>query len=131
MSWKFGNTQERYLGYTKASDAYCGRILCGLDQNSIEFATFPPHLLVPAPLSVTALTFPSTSSCPSLERVRQFCFASLLFHLSFLKTTVPPNHKMFHTLFFMNCSQLSSSHSGALLLLSFLRLVYPLMFFHG
>jgi hypothetical protein len=111
MSWKFGNTQERYLGYTPASDAYCGRILCGLDQNSIKFATLPPHLLVPATLSTTKVTFPSTSSVISLERVRQFCFASLLCHLSFLKDIVPENNKIFHTPFFMNSSHYITSHT--------------------
>jgi integrase len=37
MSWTLGNTKERYLFTSPSSDAYCGRILSGLDQKTVRY----------------------------------------------------------------------------------------------
>ena len=37
MSWTLGNTKERYLFTSPSSDAYCGRILAGLDQKTVRY----------------------------------------------------------------------------------------------
>jgi hypothetical protein len=40
--WSIGSVKERYLQYKKAGDQYLGRVVSGLDVNSIAFATSPP-----------------------------------------------------------------------------------------
>ncbi len=37
-----GSVKERYLQYEKAGDQYLGRVVSGLDVNSIDFAVSPP-----------------------------------------------------------------------------------------
>jgi hypothetical protein len=40
--WCMGSVKERYLQYEKAGDQYLGRVVSGLDVNSIAFAMSPP-----------------------------------------------------------------------------------------
>ena len=37
-----GHVKERYLQYEKAGDQYLGRVVSGLDVNSVKFAVSPP-----------------------------------------------------------------------------------------
>ena len=41
--WSMGPVKERYLQYEKAGDQYLGRVVCGLDVNSVKCATSPPY----------------------------------------------------------------------------------------
>ena len=77
MSWSMG-VKDRYLHYNYASDAFCGRILAGLDQNSINFAKLPAHTLSPIDFILTRNCFPSTVRLDTLEQVRQFMLSALL-----------------------------------------------------
>lgn len=109
MSWSLGNTKERYLFYNYASDAYCGRILAGLDQTSVFFAVLPPHSLSSIPLEITGAIFPSTKNISTLELVRQFCVCSLLHHTEFLVSVLGANHDLFSTYLFRNHSALKEA----------------------
>ena len=40
--WSMGHIKERYLQYEKAGDQYLGRVVCGLDVNTVDFAVSPP-----------------------------------------------------------------------------------------
>ena len=40
--WSMGHVKERYLQYEKAGDQYLGRVVCGLDVNTVDFAVSPP-----------------------------------------------------------------------------------------
>ena len=109
MSWSLGNTKERYLFYNYASDAYCGRILAGLDQTSVSFALLPPHPLSPIPIDVTSAIFPATKDISSLEPVRQFGTCSLLHHAEFLLSVLGRGHELFNTFLFRNFSSLKEA----------------------
>jgi hypothetical protein len=37
-----GHVKERYLQYEKVGNQYHGRVVCGLDVNSVKFAVLPP-----------------------------------------------------------------------------------------
>ena len=41
--WSMGHVKERYLQYEKAGDQYLGRVVAGLDVNSVNFAVSPPY----------------------------------------------------------------------------------------
>src|SRR3989338_483531 len=97
LSWTTG-VKDRYIQYNPAADAYCGRILSLLDQNSINFATLPPHTVSPIDFEMTLLAFPSTQSIESLELVRQFSLASLLHHRERISELIPlPRHSIYQT----------------------------------
>ena len=95
--------------YNYASDAYCGRILAGLDQNSVSFALLPPHSLLPIPIDVTSVIFPATKDISSLEPVCQFGACSLLHHAEFLLNVLGRGHELFNTYLFRNFSLLKDA----------------------
>ena len=102
MSWTLGNIQERYLHYNIGADAYCGRILAGLNQSSVRFALLPPHFSTSICSTVTDTIFPAFSKLISLQQVKLFCLGSLLFHHPFLCEHLPTNHT-FHYSPFTRC----------------------------
>jgi hypothetical protein len=108
LSWSMGTTQERYLFYNLASDAYCGRLLCGLNPSSVRFALLPPHFYTYIPLSISSQLYPCTSSIPELERVRQFCTSSFLFHMNFLKSCVSSTSSLWYTKIYTSYTYLST-----------------------
>lgn len=107
MGWSQG-VQERYLKYQFAADAYCGRILCGLPQNQVEFGLLPPHTASPLDFSVTRLAFP-TEDIETLEPIRQFCLSSLLFHSKFVAKAAPATSAIHQSYIFRNCLALVPS----------------------
>jgi hypothetical protein len=42
--WSMGHVKEHYLQYEKVGNQYLGRVVRGLDVNSVEFAVLPPFL---------------------------------------------------------------------------------------
>jgi hypothetical protein len=49
--WSVGNVLDCYWHFGSVQDQYLGRVLCGLDSNSIEFDTLPPHWNMTNPMS--------------------------------------------------------------------------------
>ena len=41
--WAIGKTMASYLRFAKAGDNFCGRVVCGLPQQSSKFSALPPH----------------------------------------------------------------------------------------
>lgn len=41
--WAIGKTLESYLRFARAGDNFCGRVVCGLPQQSSKFSALPPH----------------------------------------------------------------------------------------
>jgi len=109
MGWSLGNVKDRYLHYGLASDAYVGRIVSGLDYNSSRFALLPPHFPSPISCEVTAKVFSSFADVPALERPRQFCLASLLFHRDFISSVVPRLSSLFSSNLFRNISLIAET----------------------
>jgi hypothetical protein len=107
MSWSLGNTQERYLHYNHAADGYCGRILSGLPQTSVNFAVLPPHPLHPLSCEVTKLVFPMSVKCVGVERVRQMCICSLVYHQKWLVSVLPSTSSLAYSFLFCNFSKIA------------------------
>ena len=108
MSWSMG-VKDRYLHYNYASDAFCGRILAGLDQNSINFAKLPAHTLSPIDFILTRNCFPSTVRLDTLEPVRQFMLSALLHASTTIATMLPRYCSVFQTYPFRNILSLQES----------------------
>ncbi len=47
--WSMGHVKERYLQFKKAGDQYLGRVVCGLNVNSVKFTVLPPFLILMIP----------------------------------------------------------------------------------
>ena len=113
MSWSIGNTQDRYLFYNPASDAYCGRILARLDHFSAKFALLPPHVASAADgetfffTKTCLLIFLAVENITSLGKVLQFCAASLIYHGDFHRRTRLPHHALYVTHSFRNFSEVA------------------------
>ena len=48
--WHLGSSLDVYFHFCEAGDHYLGRVLSGLDPNSSQFATLPPHFKTTSPL---------------------------------------------------------------------------------
>jgi hypothetical protein len=86
---------DKYIKAESGADQYLGRILAGLDINSIDFSLLPPHfgeLAVPA--ADLALFFPSFVSLPSLHGVLRFALASCIYHLDQIDNALPEDHDL-------------------------------------
>jgi len=110
FGWSLG-VQDRYIHYNYAADAYCGRILTGLDQNSTFFSILPPHSPERIPFELTRNSFSSTMNVPSLEQVRQFMLCSLLHAADMLKTMLPTRSTVFSSYVFRNLTSLKEKIS--------------------
>lgn len=42
-TWSQNGARDRYVKYAEPQDSYLGRVLAGLDVNSVKFACLPPH----------------------------------------------------------------------------------------
>jgi hypothetical protein len=110
LSWSMG-VKDRYLHYNYATDAYCARILAGLDQNSIKFARLPAHTVIPIDFDVTRNSFPSCIRIDTLEPVRQFMLASLLYCSDSIATMLPQFSLVLQTYPFRHILSLKTSIS--------------------
>ncbi|KAF1323390.1 hypothetical protein FI667_g10578, partial [Globisporangium splendens] len=115
--WPTGGVQG---AYDAAGDMYVGRTVVGLPIGSYEFAVLPPHFpeCTEAVRTGVAVTFPGVPR--ELAYVAGFCLASLVFHVDFIRATVPPAHPIFQTPVFQDpnllhelSKQVKSGYGGA------------------
>ena len=83
--WTMGDMLDIYMNFGDVGDRYLGRILSGLNPNSISFATLPPHFTCDANDERIAtglrLTFPHlVDHHGDLRGVLIFMLASLVYH---------------------------------------------------
>lgn len=98
--WSLGNVQDRYLFGGEGQDELCGRTVAGLPITERSFASLPPHLDKPSLDAITEQDWRAMLPCyPKLPDVFKpaipFLFASILYHMPFLRTTLPTNHPLF------------------------------------
>ena len=109
--WTTG-VMGKYSFTARAGDCYAGRILAGLDVNSVDFGVncpeFPPDYDLSALLSAT---FPGFASYPSLAPILRRCLACLVYHQDFLRETLPANHLLFHSHLFQDVRRLEALKS--------------------
>lgn len=84
---------KRYIKFDEAADCLCGRILAGLNLQSPEFMTLPPHFTeVNQFVQSQVLQMFGNINHPKLLNVAPFLLASIVYHYDWLISTMPANH---------------------------------------
>ena len=113
--WSMGQVKERYLQYEKAGDQYLGRVVSGLDVNSVAFAVSPPFFDVNEEMRVQidALLkgyLVGGELLPAgVYQIFHYCFASLCYHHEFLASTLHQKSKLQASPFFSAMPQYAKS----------------------
>jgi hypothetical protein len=84
-----------YIRYEAAGDQYVGRTVSGLPMEDERFTLLPPYFTRHDNVLVRAMniSFPGIPS--ELRRVAQYRLASVIYHLPFLRNTLPDTHTLF------------------------------------
>ncbi len=98
--WSSIGVQDTYLRYESAGDMFVGRTVSGLPIDQAEFSILPPFFSENSDFVKDIITqcFPNMPS--KLFNVCKFCLASVIYHESFLRETLPKNHPVLHHLLF-------------------------------
>jgi hypothetical protein len=105
MGWSLGNVQKRYIFGGPGSDQVLGRTIAALDCTSPRFALLPPHFTQADTLSIQQWeeAVPGFSLYPEQFRiVIPYLVASVVFHIEWLKKTLPSSHPLFLSRFYRN-----------------------------
>ena len=95
--WSLGNTQNRYLFQSDATDCQVGRCAAGLPTDHADFMVLPPHFKKEDEEGVYNLlrTLPNWDKYPkSFQQVVPYLFASLVYHEPYLRGVLPSNHPL-------------------------------------
>jgi len=104
--WSMGQVKERYLQYEKAGDQYLGRVVSGLDVNSVSFAVSPPffdvddEVRVQIEALIKSYVVGGEHLPAGVYQIFQYCFASLCYHYEFLTSTLHRRSKLQASPFF-------------------------------
>lgn len=82
----------------EGSDQLLGRLLSGLPITTVDFSILPPHfpLSSPIPESVFVDCIASYGRLPNcFKSCLPYLFASLAYHMDWLKAELQPNHALF------------------------------------
>ena len=100
--WSMGPVKEKYIHYEKAGDQYVGRVVTGLNVNSVEFAVSPPYFNFPEANgtdgggtgiatieedikhSISSLILGGRNMSPQTFSLLTFCYASICYHYDYL-----------------------------------------------
>lgn len=113
--WSMGQVKERYLQYEKAGDQYLGRVVSGLDVNSVAFAVSPPFFDADEEMRVQIDTLlkgylVGGEHLPAgVYRIFYYCLASLCYHHEFLSSTLHRKSKLQASPFFSAMPQYALS----------------------
>jgi hypothetical protein len=102
-AWSLSNTQSRYI--ICSEDTYIGRACTLLDHSSTKFAALPPHFdsgYLSEELLLQILNDPAAYLRKSNEfkRVYPFLIATIIYHQSYLRKSLPSHHPLFKTKIF-------------------------------
>ena len=114
--WSLPGVQETYYHYEAAGDQHVGRTITGLPTMSELFAILPPFWLIstdPEVQLALSIAFPGLPA--HLRRVSEFLLASVVYHHSWLRETLPSSHPCFNNPLFMNKALLDSLSSKVVL----------------
>lgn len=102
--WTLGGVEDTYKRFEAAGDQYVGRVSSGLPMTSANFMMLPPAFkrydsegncldlcVLEEALQLGFGVIPSDS----LKLVAEYCLASVVYHYSYLKNTLPVNHRIF------------------------------------
>jgi hypothetical protein len=100
MGWSMGGVADRYLQFEAAADKYLGRVCAGLNQSSSEFCTIMPHFGAAEVSNILERSFPTLYKQTSLLPVLKHCLASVVYHIEFIRETLPDDHNLFQNYLF-------------------------------
>ena len=91
-----GRVFEKYFNFGKYSNNYLGRILASLDPNSTSFGDLPPYFKKDMNDDVikqgmTCIYGDLLKSHPNSVSILFFCFASVIYHIEFIKEVIDKN----------------------------------------
>jgi hypothetical protein len=98
--WSLGKIFEIYFQFAEPGDCFLGRVLAGLDCNSTDFATLPPHFkeqskdhaAVREAMDLCFGPIIATHDCDhSISAILFFCLASMVHHSGFLLEHIGKN----------------------------------------
>jgi hypothetical protein len=98
--WSMGQVKERYLQYEKAGDQYLGRVVSGLDVNSVAFAVSPPFFdvgdetRVQLEALIKSYLVGGKHLPAGVYQIFYYSFASLCYHYDFLVSTLHQKNKL-------------------------------------
>jgi hypothetical protein len=97
--WKMGGTRDKYIKYESAGDQFLGRTLSGLSSLVKEFSVSPPFFNLPAGELASVDLFLRSNvvgggdiTAKTFE-VARMCFASVVYHQTYLKEKLDAKHK--------------------------------------
>jgi hypothetical protein len=96
--WSQGQVFDIYLQFADPGDQYLGRILAGLDPNSAEFASLPPHFTIPSTNrdveEALEICFGDLTEKYRFKGQLLFCLASMVHHVEWIHETAAafPGH---------------------------------------
>ncbi|MGZ8926641.1 MAG: hypothetical protein ACXW2E_12335 [Nitrososphaeraceae archaeon] len=96
--WSLGQVQDRYLFSGNGGDQFTGRVVCGLPNTTLAFATLPPHFVDEFDISKEEWgnILPNYDNIPkSCKQVLLFLLASIVHHHDWLKLTLRNDHPLF------------------------------------
>jgi hypothetical protein len=98
--WSLEGIDKRYVRYERAGDQYVGRILSGLNVNSVEFAFLPPFFSN-ADSEINVVVSDCFPDAPvEMELILRFCLASVVHHQDYLRRELSAKHPLFSTTLF-------------------------------
>jgi hypothetical protein len=98
--WSLGNTQDRYIMGGPGEDDLCGRILCGLNLDSLDFTVLPPHFSKEGNRKLLEIGidkfYEDADRYPdSFRRCMPFFIAAVLYHTDTLRQWWPDSNHPF------------------------------------
>ena len=94
--WSQGQVFDVYLQFADPGDQYLGRILAGLDPNTSEFASLPPHFTTPSTDTdvedALKICFGDLAEKYNFKGQLMLCLASMIHHVDWIKeiaATIP------------------------------------------
>ena len=120
MNHSLGALRDRYIHEGEGADALCGRMVVGLDFNSISFAVLPPHFKTATSALLTddfwRTILPNFDNLPTpFKSCLPFLLASLLYHEDFLRNKFPPAHSLWSAPVFAHNQMYDQLKAGLLL----------------
>jgi hypothetical protein len=98
--WSLEGIDKRYVRYERAGDQYVGRILAGLNVNSVEFAFLPPFFSTVDNQIEAAIANCFPGSPVEMRTILRFCLASVVHHQHYLRQELKKGHALFSTSLF-------------------------------
>lgn len=93
--WRLEGVTGRYLRFAAAGDQHVGRTVTGLDPMSPDFAILPPFFVEHTTAVTRAINVSFPNAPAKLMETLEFCLASLVYHETWMRETMPSNHPVF------------------------------------